>query len=321
MVHKRGSRLVVEKDDKTLAEIPLRETDLVALFGNVQVTTQALAELLDRGIPVGLYTRNGRLKGRVAPEASGAVRIRLAQFAAATNPAETLRMARPFVCAKLANSAALVEEHRVNYPSESLLAARETLKHEAESAFLAAALDELMGHEGAGAAAHFRAFAEMNRSAFPFPGRHKHPPPDPVNALLSLGYTMVMNELRGLAEGLGLDPYLGFLHAPEDNRPSLALDLLEPFRPSLVDRLVLRLVNQRILTEDDFMRRVAGPSAGSVILKTETWGKYLETYEDAMQTPRRSAPRGMRAEMQAQVSRLVAALRDGKEFLPFLENA
>jgi CRISPR-associated protein Cas1 len=319
-IHKRGGRLVVEKDDKPLAEIPLRETDLVAVLGNVQVSTQALSELLDRGIPVGLYTRNGRLKGRVVPESGGAVKLRLAQMRAATAPAEALRLAIPVVHAKLMNAAAVVEGQRANHPSEALALAADLLRREAAGARAAAGLEELMGHEGAGAAAYFRVFGEMNSSDLPFPGRQKHPPPDPVNALLSLVYTMAMNELRGMAEGRGLDPYLGFLHAPEDNRPSLALDLLEPFRPSLADRLVLRLVNQRILTGADFLKRVSGPAAGGVALRPESWKRYLEAYEDAMQTPRRAAPRGMRAEMDAQVTRLAAALRDGREFAPFLEG-
>lgn len=320
-VYKRGGRIVVQKDEETLAEIPLRETDLVAVFGNVQVSTQALSEFLDRGIPVGLYTRHGRLKGRIVPKASGRLKAKLAQYRAAFDPESALAVAKPLVCAKLANSAVVVGEYRKNYPSDTLAAAVEALKRAEESALSATGVEELMGHEGAGAAAYFRAFAEMNRSGLPFPGRQKHPAPDPVNALLSLGYTMVMNELGGLAEGLGLEPCFGFLHVPEENRPSLALDLMEPFRASLVDRLTLKLVNERVLTGEDFARRVGGPGAGGVVLQPgEAWEKYLNAYEEAMQTPRARAPRGMRDEMEGEVRRLHAALRDGAQFIPYREN-
>ena len=319
-IYKRGSRLLVVKDDVTLAEIPLRETTMVALFGNIQLSTQALSELGEHDIPVSFYTRNGRLKARLVPEASGSIAAKLRQYRAATDAATALPFARAIVCAKLANSRHLIEDYRKHYPSDSLAAASESLKVDAERAFASASIEVLMGFEGAGAATHFRAFAEMNRSGFAFPGRRKHPSTDPLNALLSLGYTMVGNELHALVEGMGLEPFIGFLHSAEDNRPSLALDLVEPFRPSFVDRLALRLVNEKILKEVDFLKRMGGPLAGSVILRPEAWVKYLETYEAAMIAPRAFAPLGIRGEMRGQVARLVHALRTGTEFVPYLED-
>ncbi len=319
-VHKRGNRLLIEKDDVTLAEIPLRETTMVALFGNVQPSSQALGELAEHGIPVSFYTRNGRLRARVVPEASGSIEAKLRQYRAATHAETALPVAKALVCAKLANSRRLVEDYRKHYPSDGLAQAAESLKASAEGAFGAAAIDELMGFEGSGAAVYFRAFVEMNRSGFEFPGRRKHPSTDPLNALLSLGYTMAGNELHALVEGMGLEPYLGFLHAAEDNRPSLALDLVEPFRASFVDRLALRLVNERVLREEDFVKRAGGGMAGSVILRPEAWARYLEAYEEAIGVARAFAPAGIRGEMRDQVARLVRALRDGTEFVPYLED-
>ena len=130
-----------------------------------------------------------------------------------------------------------------------------------------------------------------------------------------------MNELRAMAEGSGLEPHLGFLHRVDYGRPSLALDLLEPFRAPLVDRLTLRLINERILTGDDFARRLSGPMAGSVILVPNAWARYLAEYERAITEPRRSAPGGMREAMRSEVESLTAALRSEREFAPFSEES
>ncbi len=320
IIRKRGGRLLVEKDGTTLREIPVRQIDAIAVFGNVQVTTQAMSEALERGVPFAFYTRYGRLKGRLAPEWSKNVVLRLAQYRAAADPARRLELARPIVAAKLRNCAAVLGDYRSNYPSQELAEAEAALEEGAEAAGACTSLEELLGREGAAAASYFTAFGKLNRSALPFDGRRKRPAPDPINALLSLGYTMVMNELRGLAEGLGMEPHIGFLHAPDYGRPSLALDLLEPFRAPVVDRLTLHLVNRRVLTEADFGRRVGGGEAGSVVLTPAAFTRYLEAYEAAMLEPRKSAPAGMRAALSDEVEKLAGALRSGGEFGPFQEG-
>lgn len=319
VVRKRGGRILVEKDDTTLLEIPLRQTEAVAVFGSVQVTTQALSELLERGIPLALYTRHGRLKGRLVPETSKNLPLRLAQYRAAQDPVASLCLARAVVRAKLLNSAALVAAYRAHYPAGDLARAYEDLRAQAARAASASGHAELLGCEGAGAAVYFRAFAAMNRSDLPFSGREKHPPPDPVNALLSLGYTMAMNEIRALADGLGLEPHLGFLHRVDYGRPSLALDLLEPFRACVVDRLTLRLLNERMLTAEDFARRL-GDGPGRVVLLPASLKKYLDVFERALEETRRAAPLGMRQVMRAEVEKLARALRQGTPFEPFLED-
>jgi CRISPR-associated protein Cas1 len=160
----------------------------------------------------------------------------------------------------------------------------------------------------------------MNRSDLPFDGRRKHPATDPINALLSLGYTLAMNEIRAAVEGAGMEPHLGFLHKVDYGRPSLALDLLEPFRSPLVDRLTLRLVNERMLTGADFARRASGTAMGSVVLMPDSFRKYLEAYEAAVSEPRERAPTGLRDAWRADVEKLAAAIRDGIPFAPYCEE-
>jgi CRISPR-associated protein Cas1 len=129
-----------------------------------------------------------------------------------------------------------------------------------------------------------------------------------------------MNEIRALVEGAGMEPHLGFLHRVDYGRPSLALDLLEPFRAPLVDRLTLKLVNERTLTEADFGKRLTGDGAGSVILVPDSLRKYLEAYEAAVAEPRRRAPSGIRGAWQAEVENLAAAIRDSAGFAPYCEG-
>jgi CRISPR-associated protein Cas1 len=160
----------------------------------------------------------------------------------------------------------------------------------------------------------------MNRSELPFDGRRKHPATDPINALLSLGYTLAMNEIRAAAEGAGLEPYLGFLHCVDYGRPSLALDLLEAFRAPLVDRLALRLVNEKALTAADFATRAGGSGAGGVVLLPESFSKYIGAYEAAVSEARKRAPAGFREAWRADVQKLAAAIREGGRFLPYCEE-
>ena len=324
IIRKHGGRILVEKDDTLLLEIPLRQTDSVAMFGNVQVTTQALSELLDRGIPLALYTRHGRLKGHLVPDISKNVPLRVAQYRTALDEAASLGIAKVVVRAKLRNAGKLLADYRGNYPSDLLASAYAAVREAGDSVASAADHSELLGREGAAAAAYFAAFAEMNRSELPFDGRRKHPATDPINGLLSLGYTLAMNEIRAVVEGTGLEPHLGFLHKVDYGRPSLALDLLEPFRSPLVDRLTLRLVNERILTAADFGRRMAGgvPAgmAGSVVLLPDSFRRYLEAYEAAVNEPRERAPRGLRDAWRADVEKLAAAIRDGGVFAPYCEE-
>ena len=123
-----------------------------------------------------------------------------------------------------------------------------------------------------------------------------------------------------LAEGAGMEPHLGFLYRVDYGRPSLALDLLEPFRAPVVDRLTLKLVNERTLTEADFGKRLTGEGAGSVILVPDSLRKYLEHYEAAAAEPRQRAPSGIRGAWQAEVEKLAAAIRDGAGFAPYCEG-
>ena len=320
VIRKRGARLLVEKDGEVLLEIPLRQTDAVAAFGSVQVTTQAMSVLLEEGIPLALLTRHGRPKGHLVPEASRNVPLRVAQFRRSLDEAASLKLARAVVEAKLDNTRATLDDYRSNYPGPELAGSSRRLRELAATTTGAATHAELMGIEGAGAALWLECFKKLNRSELPFEKRMKRPAADPVNALLSLGYTLLTGELRALAEAAGLEPHVGFLHGVDYGRPSLALDLVEAFRASVIDRLTLTLLNQRAFTAGDFGRSLAGRFEGRVVLLPDALARYIARYEEAVTAPRTPAPGGVREVLRGEIDKLRRAILKDEPFRPWRED-
>ena len=255
-IRKQGGSFTVEDPDgKPLAEVEALRLEHACILNTVQVTTQALAEMLERGVELAIFTHRGRLLGQLTPPLGGNIALRKAQFAKETDPAFALRQARAVVLAKMENQRQVLLRHMADEPgaqpeAESAAAEIERLLRAAETA---PDLDRLRGYERAGARAYWGAFgALLKAEGVSFPGREQRPAPDPVNAALSLGYMLLGAAIHSLLDGLGFDPHLGFFHEESHGRPSLALDLVEPFRAPVVDRTVLRLFNLRMLTPADF---------------------------------------------------------------------
>ena len=322
VLRKAGDRFLVEKDDEVLLDLPYHKLENVLLFGNVQVTTQALAELLEKGVALSLFSRQGQFRGSLAPPRGHHIELRLAQFACYSDTARALAMARAIVEAKIANGLAVLAHYREKNPVSAEFPARlATIESALANCGAAENIAALDGFEGTAAHAYFSSVMEFNRSPMAWPGRQKHPAPDPLNALLSLGYTLLMHELTGLLEGAGLDPYLGFLHQPDRGRPSLALDLMEPFRHPLADRFVLTLVNRDMIQERDFHR--VEERAG-VLLQAQPLKKFLAEYERWMlEKPLERPPDGgagglrWRELLKCEVEKLAGALGGGTPFAPY----
>jgi CRISPR-associated protein Cas1 len=315
ILRKAGDRFLVEKDDEVLLDLPYHKLETVLLFGNVQVTTQALAELLEKGVSLSLFSREGHFRGSLAPPRGHHVELRLAQFDRYRDAARAADIARAVVEAKIANGLAVLAHYREKNPvSAEFDAGRSTMETAMAGCAAASGVADLDGHEGAAARAYFTCLMEFNKSAMKWPGRQKHPATDPLNALLSLGYTLLMHELTGLLEGAGIDPYLGYLHQPDRGRPSLALDLMEPFRHPAVDRLVLNLVNREMVQERDF--HTAGDRPG-VFLAPQPMKKFFAEYEHWMlERPQEGEPR-WRELLKTEVEKLAAALGRGTAFVPY----
>lgn len=260
-LHKEYQRLqVLSKDEDLLLTVPLSQVSEVVLVGWVGATTQAMLAILDAGVGLSLVTRSGRLRGRLCSPEAGNLPLRKLQYARSDQPEFCLALSRSIVLGKLANCRTLAlrilrglraaEDPRL----PSLQRQLERLTGELALARQAGSLAELRGLEGSGARAYFSILRAGLRwqGETPFEKRTRRPPKDPVNALLSLGYTLLADAVFSAAEIVGLDPYAGFFHSQEYGRPALVLDLVEEFRPLVVDSVVLSLVNKRMLRERDF---------------------------------------------------------------------
>ncbi|MBZ5534273.1 MAG: CRISPR-associated endonuclease Cas1 [Acidobacteriia bacterium] len=319
ILRKAGDRLLVEKDDEVLLDLPYHKLEAVLLFGNIQVTTQALGELLEKGVGLGLFSRQGMYRGSLAPARGHNIQLRVAQFRKYEDSAAALALARSIVTAKIANGRAVLARYRSRNDVSPVFEARiKSLENALAASATAENIAALDGVEGAAAHEYFSALMEFNRSEMPWPGRKKHPATDPLNALLSLTYTLVMHEFTALLEGVGLDPYLGFLHQVDYGRPSLALDLMEPFRHPVADRFVLGLVNRGMINAEHF--RPAGDRPG-VFLSPGPMKKYFAEYERWMlERPAvqdGATPPRFRDLLKTEVERLAAALRDNHPFEPY----
>ena len=315
ILRKTSDRIRIEKGGALLAEVPCLHLESILLFGNIQITTQAMVELLDHGIELALLTLSGRLRGQLTPPKAKNVVLRMRQYAAALDETAALAIAREMIAAKLENSLAVVERFRANHEGVIEHGALEPIADALAQVPAASSLATLRGLEGAAAAAYFPLLAAMVPVELRPPRRERRPPPDPFNALLSFGYVLLGNELQALLDAMGFDPYVGLLHQVDYGRPSLALDLLEELRPAFVDRLSVGLLNRQILRETDF---TTDPGRG-VYLRRERLPAYFTAYEQEIRadlaTP--DGPRSLRTICREQAERLARALRGEEPYRGF----
>jgi len=317
VLRKQGRTLLVEKDGSQLAELELHRVEAVMIFGNVQVTTQALRALLDGGVETAFLTLNGRLKGRLVPPQAKNVGLRLNQYRTSVDPHRSLEAAKAVVAAKLENARAVLDRYLSNYPRAPIKPQRNRLADLLSRVRRARDQAALNGLEGAAAASYFEAFPAMCRGELSFSGRSVRPPTDPMNALLSFGYVLLAAELTSLVDARGLDPYIGFYHQPAHGRPALALDLLEELRHPVVDRLALYLNNNRILKQKHFQPDAERP--GGVLLTDSARKRFFLEYERWMKTPWSSSQgtASPRQIIRRQVEALVHAFTQDVPYTPF----
>jgi CRISPR-associated protein Cas1 len=289
-VHQQGGRighrkglLRCETRDGDVEHVRLRDTSHVAIYGNVQLSTQAIRALRERNVPVTFSSYGGWFYGMLAGLPHGNVRLRQSQFRLADRDLACLRIARALVNQKIRNQRTLLRRNGSRNKDPDLQQALNELKIAARKAEQAGSLASLLGIEGSAARRYFGCFAtllsgELNRlPRFAFDGRNRRPPRDPVNAILSFLYALLTKELTIVLAAVGFDPNLGFYHRVRAGRPALALDLMEPFRPLLADSVALRLVNSRVLQVDDFIH-----SRDGVALKTNARKRVIELYEQRL---------------------------------------
>jgi CRISPR-associated protein Cas1 len=315
-----GELLTVSVKRERKQEIHTTELRQLVLLGNVTLTPGAIDLVVRKGIDAILLGHHGRYRGRVAGSLSGNITLRLAQYRSLTDPARSLGFARALVLGKLANQRAQLKRHlRRHRGPPSLGQAARALGAAALRAEGAASLDELRGCEGAGAAAYFRVFGDLIRvEGFRFDGRNRRPPMDPVNALLSFGYTLLANQVESATELVGLDPHLGALHAPLSGRPSLVCDLMEEHRPRLVDSVVLTGLNKAVFSPEQFDQ----PEPESpVLMKREAIRALITLFERRLEQRVLYGPRRLsltwRDVLEQQCRAFARWLLDGSEYTAF----
>jgi len=287
-VGKSGEVLQMKEKDKTVQEVRIGEVCQVNLMGNIQISTQAVQSLCESGVPVTYFSMGGYFYGITTGLNTKNVALRRSQFRLADSERFALELAQKLVAGKIRNQRTMMQRNHLE-PRKMALGA---MKAAAERAERAESLEVLLGIEGSAARVYFEDFAgmikigedEIDNAAskgftFDFAGRNRRPPRDPVNALLSLAYSMLAKDLTIACYAVGFDPYMGFYHQLRHGRPALALDLMEPFRPLIADSAVLSAVNTRMVTERDFVR-----VAGAVALTATGRKGFFRAYESRMDT-------------------------------------
>lgn len=285
-LRKAGNRLLVEHEGETLQAVPIEPLEQVILMGQgVSASTPLLCDLVRRGVDVVYQSQAQRFNFRLVGPVSKHSALRVCQVQVATDPARALPLARAVVAGKLHNQAVVLRHHGEALGGRGQ-AAIQSIVAQMEKSRQAASLDTLRGYEGSGAAAYFAAWPTLfDAGRWKFSGRAYYPPPDPVNAMASLGYTLLLNEIIAAVYRIGLDPTIGFFHTVDYGRPSLALDLEEEFRPVIVDILVLRLLQENTLEPGDFQSRPGGKAG--VVMSDDARRFFIAHYQERLEVKTR----------------------------------
>ncbi|MBA2277602.1 MAG: CRISPR-associated endonuclease Cas1 [Chloroflexia bacterium] len=276
-----AGRWLVSLGDEVQLSVPATRVEQVVIAGGVGVTTPALGLLLDRGIGLVLLTLGGAFRGRLSAGVGKNVGLRRQQYRRAEDPAFCLALSTAFVAGKLGNARTLCLRLDATNDDPTTLGVVADLHR------LIAALDEapdrdaVLGIEGQGGRRYFDAFRRHLDPPWELPRRARRPPPDPVNALLSLLYTLLHESCYSALDAVGLDPYCGYYHAERYGRASLASDLMEEFRPIIADSVALWLLNKQILSLSDF--RPVGEGRG-VHLSQDAWRHVATAYQRRLAT-------------------------------------
>ncbi|MFM6356553.1 type I-D CRISPR-associated endonuclease Cas1d [Planktothrix sp.] len=281
-IGKTDERLTVKADKKTVLDVPLIKVDGIVILGRATISPAVVQELLERHIPLTFLTDTGRYLGRLEPEMTKNIFVRKAQWQAAGESEQALHLVQGFVRGKLKNYRVMLLRQARKYSELNFETALTRLDHAIAPISNTNNINSLRGLEGAGSAAYFGAFDQLIRGdGFSFNSRNRRPPTDPVNSLLSFGYSLLCHDVQSAVNLVGFDPYLGYLHFQHYGRPSLALDLMEEFRPLIVDSMVLSAINLKQLTPDDFTTE---PISNAVSLSPEGRRTFLKLYEQKKQS-------------------------------------
>lgn len=280
---KEGENLVVKVYDEEVFRTPIHYLEGLVTFGYKGASPALLGLCVERGVSVTFLNEHGKFLARVSGPVKGNVLLRRKQYRMADSGSDCTRIASRFIIGKVANCRTVIRRFMSDHADKCDNEDVKTIRNELASSVVrlnrASSLDEIRGIEGEMARYYFSVFDDMivcQKESFFMRGRSRRPPLDNVNALLSFLYTLLAHETKSALETVGLDPYVGFLHRDRPGRAGLSLDLMEEFRPYLVDRLVLSMINRKQITSDDFITK----ESGGVIMKDKARKVVLEAWQN-----------------------------------------
>jgi CRISP-associated protein Cas1 len=325
-LRKEQGRFIVKSAGKETTgdptEIPIEEIERVLVFGNIQISTQAIGACLEAQIPVIFLSQLGEYKGHLWSSEQNNIPLESQQFRQQNDLEFKLKMARAIVVEKMVNSRHLLLRLNRKRSLSEVDRAIESIG-QAEDIYQQLAgmttLEQIRGCEGAAAASYFAALGRLiSNEGFSFTTRNRRPPKDPVNALLSFGYTLLFNNVLSLILAEGLNPYLGNLHGSDRPCAFLAFDLMEEFRSPIVDTLVMRLINQKILRPTDF---TFPDRDGGIYLEPTPRRLFLKQFENRISTPIKyldlAEPISYRRVIELQIQQYAKVLLTGVNYVPF----
>jgi CRISPR-associated protein Cas1 len=283
---KEGETVVVKVNQEIRLRVPIHTIGGIVCFGNVSCSPFLMGFCGENGVGISFLSEYGRFLARVQGPVSGNVLLRREQYRRADDQEYSAQMAKAFVTAKIANCRTVLQrvlrDHAQKLDDDTLRRSISDLSRTLTSLELNQSLDSVRGLEGDAAHTYFSVFDHLivaQKESFTFQERNRRPPLDNVNCLLSFLYTLLMHDCRSALESVGLDPAVGFLHRDRPGRPSLALDIMEEFRPFLADRLTLSLINLRQVQDKGFNKT----EAGAVMMNDETRRTLLVAYQERKQ--------------------------------------
>ncbi len=285
-IHKEGETIIVEREQQKVLQLPVHTLGGIVCFGNVLCSPFLLGFCAEHDISISFLTEYGSFLASVRGPVSGNVLLRREQYRIADNSEKSAKIAANIVTGKLMNSRLVmnraIRDHGDKIDIATIRRASSSIYRLIEELALAVDLDEIRGIEGMAASEYFAVFNQLivdQKEDFVFNERNRRPPLDPVNALLSFIYTLLVHDVRSALETVGLDPTVGFLHRDRPGRPGLALDLMEEFRPVIADRLVLSLINRRQVAPNGFKKA----ESGAVVIDDSTRKTVLVEYQNRKQ--------------------------------------
>ena len=310
-LRKKGERIAVTKSSQTIFEFPIINVENIVIVGSVQMSSQVLQMLMNAGIDISYMTLNGKFIGRSQSDNSKNIFLRLAQYDFYHDKEKRFDVAKRIVKNKIANQTAIIKNYRWAGKAYDYLNDIKSLEENLKRVDSQRDVNSLMGIEGISSSIYFNAYGQMFTDDIAFDGRNRRPPRDPVNALLSLTYSFLTNDVSMALEAEAFEMYLGYLHGIRYGRKSLALDIVEEFRQPVADRLVLYLFNKRMISSYDFEEE----TKDGVFLTQDGFKKFCTAYEKWMNNC--DEDKDFHKIIKEQARCLKRAVQNGEEYCPY----